>query len=267
MNRQAKRIGSVQRAINILNLFDRRTPELGTTDIARALDLPKSTVAGIIFTLAENGYLDQNSETRKYRLGFKLAERANIFLSQFDLREIAYPYLQSLRNEFNESTNLAILDGRDVVYIERLLGFNMLGMNSEIGKREKAHSTALGKAIIAYMPEEEIYRFVEQCNFEAVTPHTIVDPKDFILELKATRARGFAIDDEENELGGRCVAAPVFDYRRVPVGAISISVPLQRFPKSRTPDFGKKVKLATSKVSQKLGFVTEVEDQVADSLG
>ena len=123
-----------------------------------------------------------------------------------------------------------------------------------------------GKAILAFMPEEEIHRFMEQCNFEAVTSHTIVDPKDFMLDLKATRTQGFAIDDEENELGGRCVAAPVFDYRRLPVGAISISVPLQRFPRSRTPEFGEKVKQAALQVSQNLGFIPETEDRIADSV-
>lgn len=259
MSRQAKKIGSVQRAINILNLFDRRTPELGTTEIARSLGLPKSTVAGIIFTLAENGYLDQDPGTRKYRLGFKLLERANIFLSQFDLREIAYPFLQSLRNDSSESTNLAILDGCEVVYIERLLGFNMLGMHSEIGKREKAHSTALGKAILAFKPREEIRRFVDRCDFEAVTPYTIVMPEAFISDLKETRARGFAVDNEENELGGRCVAAPVFDYRAIPVGAISISVPVQRFPPSRIPIFGGKVRQVASQISRKLGYEPESE--------
>ena len=122
MGKQQKIIGSVQRAIDILDLFDRRTQELGVTDIARILNLPKSTIAGLILTLEYNNYLDQNTETRKYRLGFKLAERAGVFLDQFDLRRIALPVLEELRNSSNESVNLAIRDGEYVIYIERMLG-------------------------------------------------------------------------------------------------------------------------------------------------
>jgi IclR family KDG regulon transcriptional repressor len=253
MGKQQKIIGSVQRAIDILDLFDRRTQELGVTDIARILNLPKSTIAGLILTLEYNNYLDQNTETRKYRLGFKLAERAGVFLDQFDLRRIALPVLEELRNSSNESVNLAIRDGEYVIYIERMLGDNTLGMRSEIGKRELIHSTALGKAILAQLPETEIKQFVSTYDFKPVTPRTITDPAAFLFEIKETKSRGFSIDNQENELGGRCVAAPIIDYLRRPVAAISMSVPIQRFPKEKTPEFGAMVSWAARKISAQLG--------------
>ncbi len=162
MSIRRKIIGSVQRAIDILGLFDEHHPELGTTEIAQALDLPKSTAAGLILTLDYNGYLEQNPATRKYRLGYKLAERAGLLLGQFDLRQIAAPALESLRNRCNESINLAVRDGAYVGYIERLDGTSMLGMRSEIGKRERIHSTALGKAILSTLPESELQDFVSR---------------------------------------------------------------------------------------------------------
>jgi len=253
MSSRRKVIGSVQRAIDILDLFDEHHPELGTTEIAQALDLPKSTAAGLILTLDQNGYLEQNSATRKYRLGYKLAERAGLLLSQFDLRQIAAPALDSLRNRCNESINLAVRDGAYVVYIARLDGTSMLGMRSEIGKRELIHSTALGKAILSTLPESELQDFIARTKFVPVTPRTIVSPAAFLSELQKTRQRGFAIDDEENELGGRCVAAPIFDYRGSTVAAVSISVPIQRFPRDMIDTYGLWVKATASEISRKLG--------------
>lgn len=255
MSKQTRIIGSVQRAIDIINLFDRDAPALGVTEIARALGLPKSTAAGIIFTLEQNGYLDQNPETRKYRLGSKLAERARVFLNQFDLREIAGPILENLRTACNESVNLAIRDGDKVLYIERMHGDNMLGMRSEIGKRECIHSTALGKAILSCLPSKELKEFLNEYEFVPVTSRTITDAKAFSDELKETRRRGFALDDQENELGGRCVAAPIFDNQQRAIAAISLSIPIQRFPDEKISDFGSKVREAARKISERLGAI------------
>jgi len=259
MPRGRKVIGSVQRAIDILDLFSVQTPELGTTEIARGMSLPKSTVAGLVATLEQNGYLDQNPGNRKYRLGFKLAERAGVFLELLDLRRIAAPILEDLRDDCNESVNLAVRDEAYVIYIERMHGTSALGMRSEIGKRERIHSTALGKAILAYMPVKEIHHFVSYYEFEPITPHTITDPAAFLDELHKTHQRGFALDNEENELGGRCVAAPIIDYLRKPIAALSISVPIQRLPEERIEALGAKVMLAARQISQKLGASPDLE--------
>jgi IclR family transcriptional regulator, KDG regulon repressor len=258
---KGKRIGSVQRAMDILDLFDRQTQELGVSDIARALNLPKSTAAGLIFTLEQNDYLDQNPANRKYRLGFKLAERAGVFLDQFDLRRVALPILEDLRDSSNESVNLAIRDGKYVTYIERMLGNNMLGMRSEIGKRELIHSTALGKAMLAHLSSTELNQFVDDYEFSPVTPQTITDASNFIAELEQTLLRGFAVDNQENELGGRCVAAAIYDYHGDPVAAISMSVPIQRFPEDKIPEYGTRIKLAARQISLQLGAnLTEEQD-------
>lgn len=253
MKKQGKIIGSVQRALDILNLFDQKHTELGPTEVGRALDLAKSTAAGLISTLEVNGYLQQNPDTRKYRLGYKLAERAGVYLAQFELRQIATPVLEGLRDECNESVNLGIRDEDHIVYIERLHGMNMLGMRSEIGKREKIHSTALGKAILSSLSGQEIDEFIRDHDFAPVTPHTITEPDTFKAELQRSHARGFAIDNQENEIGGRCVAAPIFDYRSAPIAAVSVSVPIQRMPDSQVAIFGKRVREAAEEISRMLG--------------
>ena len=256
--RRPKLIASVQRAFDILNLFDHTRVELGTTDIARQLGIAKSTISGLVQTLEWNGLLEKNPSTRKYRLGYKLAEYAGILLNQTDLRQLANPQLKQLLDWCNESVNLAVLDHSHVVYIERLNGTNMLGMRSEIGKREPVHSTALGKAILAFTPSTEVQDLLRSIQLVSRTPKTIVDPQKFIEDVARTRQRGYALDDEENEIGGRCVAAPILDHRGKPVAAISISSPVQRFPREKVPDYGHKVIEAAQAVSRRLGYLEAV---------
>jgi len=253
MSKQQKRIGSLQRAIDIVDLFDQNRREMGVTEIARALDMPKSTVAGLVFTLEQNRYLSKNPESRKYSLGYKLVERAGVFLGQMDLRRIAEPVLKTLRDTANESVNLAIRDGNHVTYIARMQGNNMLRMRSEIGKREWVHSTALGKVILADLPEAELSEFVKGYEFLRTTPKSITDPKKFIQELSLTKRRGYAIDDEENEIGGRCVAAVIRNYSGEAVAAMSLSVPIQRFPDERIDEYGRMVQHAAEMVSKNIG--------------
>ncbi|MCI0476088.1 MAG: IclR family transcriptional regulator, partial [Anaerolineales bacterium] len=249
MTHTSRKIGAVQRAIDILNLFDAQAPELGTTEIARALGLHKSTAASLVSTLAANGFLNQNSNTRKYRLGLRLIERAFAMLDQFEIRQIAYPALQELRDQWNETVNLAILDGSDVVYIERMLGTKALGMRSEVGRRALAHSTALGKAILACLPIPQVQAFLDQYGMPEVTPKTITDPAKFLQELDQVREQGYAVDDEENEIGGRCIAVPIFDHTGNVIAAVSISAPTARLPMSDVPQAGAMVRETAKAIS------------------
>lgn len=252
------KIGSVQRAIDILNLFDQQNPELGTTEIARALGLHKSTAASLVSTLAANGFLTQNPETRKYRLGLKLVERAFAMLDQIEIRRIAYPALQQLRDQWNETVNLAILDGPDVVYIERMLGTKALGMRSEVGRRERAHSTALGKAILSCYPIPQVREWISTYGLPSVTAKTITDPDQFLAELERVREQGYAVDDEENEIGGRCVGVPIFDHTGNVVAAVSISAPAARLPLDDVPQMGAMVRETAKTISRNLGYLPRV---------
>lgn len=246
-------IASVQNALNILNLFDEFNPELGNGEIASMLSMNPGTVAGQIYTLRLNGYLDQNPANHKYRLGLKLAERANVLLYHLDLRKIAMPYLEDLRDWCGESVNLAILDNKEVVYIERLFGYHALGIRPEVGKRAPIHSTALGKAIAANLSTEQFVQLTKDYKFDAVTPRTITSLTDFTKELDHVRVNHYALDDEENEVGGRCIGAPIFNNKNEPIAAISISCPVQRFPMEQLPDFAQRILNASRSISKELG--------------
>jgi IclR family KDG regulon transcriptional repressor len=247
-------IKSLQRAINILDLFDEQMVDLGITEIAEILGLHKSTAAGLVYTLEHNGYLDQDPETRKYHLGFKLVERASTLLDQIDVRQVALPYLQELRAWCGESVNLAVLDGGEIVYIERLTTTQSLGMRAKVGYRAPVHCTALGKAILSGISLKEVEELIAQRNLLAATPHTITDSAQLLQELDRVRGQGFAVDNEENEIGVRCVAAPIFDHSRRPAAAVSVSSPVLRFPLSEVPRYGQKVMEAANLISARLGF-------------
>ncbi len=249
-----KVIASVQHALDILNLFEGSHAEIGNTEIAKMLKMDPGTVAGLVYTLRVNNYLDQNPDNRKYRLGLKLAERAAVLLDQIDLRKIATPYLEELRQWSGESINLAIRDHKEVVYIERLFGHHSLGIRSELGKRACLHSTALGKAILAYMNPEATQAILTGYEFIPVTPKTITGLKNFLVELERVKKIGYAVDEEENELGGRCLASPIFNNDGIPVAAVSISVPIQRLPREKIIEYGTKIKETAFNISRNLGY-------------
>jgi IclR family KDG regulon transcriptional repressor len=249
-----KVIASVQHALDILNLFNGSQAEIGNNGIAKMLNMDPGTAAGLVYTLKINNYLVQNPDNRKYRLGLKLAERAAVLMDQIDLRKIASPYLEDLREWSGESINLAIRENKTIVYIERLFGHHSLGIRAELGKRASLHSTALGKAILAHMNPEESQAILRGYDFIPVTPKSITNLKDFLIELECVKKTGYAIDEEENELGGRCLAAPVFNNYGVPVAAVSISVPIQRLPREKVVEYGARIKQAAQEISRNLGY-------------
>jgi DNA-binding IclR family transcriptional regulator len=249
-----KTIASVQRALDIINLFNADHGELGNAEIARMMGLPVGTASGLIYTLKVNNCLHQNSQNRKYSLGLKLAERTSILLEQLDLRKIAAPYMEELKTWCGESVNLAVRDGYAVVYIERMFGSQPLGIRSELGKRAPLHSTALGKAILTFLPETERSTLLENYEFRKVTPSTIDNMNDFLKELERVRHLGYAVDEQENEVGGRCVGAPIFDFNGYPIGAVSISIPIIRFPNNQIGTYGERLKSTANAISNQMGY-------------
>lgn len=252
---ERRKIGSVQRAVDILNLFNSQTPQLGITEIAQALNLHKSTASGLITTLEANGYLDQDSATRKYQLGLKLVERSSLVLNQIEVRKVALPLLEQLRDKCGESVNLAIRDGVDVVYVERVRSLRSLGTREEIGKRASIHCTALGKAMTAWLPPGELKQLVSRCDLYPLTQNTITDREQLILELERTRERGFAIDDEEIEMGVRCVASPIFNHVGRPFAGVSVSAPVTRMPIDGVSAVAEIVLDTAKSISTRLGYI------------
>jgi len=222
-------IQSITRALELLEVFSIEEPELNLTDISRRLDLNPSTTFRVLVTLHARGYVEQNPDNRKYRLGAACLGLGGVFLSQSDIRTQALLVLRNLRDDCKETVHLGVLAGPEVVYLEKLDPLQPIGfMGSRIGGRVPAHCTALGKAMLAYKTEAEVRQLYAGPDLPRLTPNTITDLEELLCELGRIRRCGYALDDEENEPGVTCVAVPVRDYAQNAVNAISVSGPTAR---------------------------------------
>jgi IclR family transcriptional regulator, KDG regulon repressor len=244
----------LDRVLALLDTLGKQAPDSSLTDLRCALKLHKSTVHRLLMVLERHGMVDKNAQTGRYRLGLKLFELGSKAIGVLDLRELARPYLQRLQEDTQETVNLAILDHGEVLYLERVEPSRNLRMVAPVGHRFPVNSTALGKAILGAMAEADAVALLRQAGMKSQTKNTITSSAAMRQELKAIRSRGYAIDDEENEEGARCVAAAVRDHLGNPVAAISVSGPAMRVSRNRIPGIAKLVVSSANWVSVELGF-------------
>ena len=247
-------IQSVDRALRILECFSRKESELGVTEIANRLDLHKSTTFGILNTLENRGYLCQNPENGKYKLGLKLFELGKLVEYGMDLRTSSLPYLKKLVDKYGETAHLAMRDGDQVIYIDKVEGESGIKMSSQVGKRAHVYCTGVGKAVLAFMPEKDVEEIIKNIKFHQFTYNTITDSNKLKEELKEIKKRKYCIDNEEIEVGLKCVAAPIMNYKNVSVGSISISGPTSRMNDERVDLISKDIKYVAVKISETLGY-------------
>lgn len=246
-------IQSIERALRILEEFTAKEKELGVTELAKRVGLNKSTCFGILQTLQSKGYLEQNEDNGKYCLGLKLFELGQTYEAGLELREISRPYLQLLVEKTRETVHLVVRNKMDAVYIEKVEGPSAINIISQVGKRVNLHCTGVGKCLMAHFPPKDLDTVMKR-DLIKFTPYTITDKQKLNQELNHIRERGFSIDDEEIELGLRCVAAPIFNYKGETIGAISISGPTSRITYERIAELSVLVKETAQDISQRLGY-------------
>src|SRR5471032_444879 len=219
---------SLERGLAILALFTSDRPLLGVSELARALELSRSTAHRYVATLAELGYLQQDRETSRYRLGPRVLDLGFSAINSMDVREISVPHLQQLSDETGHTVNMAILDGSDIVYIERCRtsrpGQQAIDLNLHIGARLPAYCTAMGKALLAFLPEDELELALDDVELTARGPNTIIDKDAFMAELAQIRLTGIAVNDEELAYGLRSIAAPITARSGEVVAALNLAV-------------------------------------------
>lgn len=255
--REGKFVQSVERVINILEAMGQEGAPITVTDLADKVGLKVSTVHRLLTTLAHRGYVEQNQEDSRYRLGFKVLELANAVLYLSDIRTVSRPYLEELVDRCNETANLAILDNTEVIYIDQVESKNLIivKMFAQVGNRGAVHCTASGKALMAFLPEERIDEIIGQIDMVKYTNETITEPKDLKKELQRIQREGYALDWGEREEHVRCVAAPIFNHESRPIASISVSGPSTRittyYMKNELVDI---VKDVAAKISAKMGY-------------
>lgn len=223
-------IQSVTRAVDILRCFENREL-LGVTEIAEMTALNKSTAFGIVSTLTAEGLLEQDEVTGRYRLGLELFRLGS--LVNTSTRRIVLPELERLVDELEETVNFVRPDGSDVVYLIKKESSHSMRICTKTGQRLPMYCTAVGKAILAYLPEEQRSTIIESFQFKPYTASTVADANALRLQLHEAVSRGYAIEREEFEYGLICIAVPVLDSRGYPIAAISCSGPKARMTEEK----------------------------------
>lgn len=253
-----KRNQSIVKALHIIEAMAEAPGPLRLQEIGDALDLPASTVLRFLKTLMDKGYVGQNPETLQYFLTFKFCRIADQVKRQLKIRDLVRPHIVRLSQELGESTSLAVEQDMLVVYIDVVDGpDHMLQSLQRIGKIAPMNATGVGKALLIDKSRQEIDDLVSSRGLPRLTGKTILSKTKLRKELQSICSCGYAIDDEECEVGVRCVAAPLRDHTGKVIAAISTSMPTGRMPKERTKPIGQKLSELADHISRELGYVPE----------
>jgi DNA-binding IclR family transcriptional regulator len=247
------RIQAIERAVSILNAFSMDDPELGVTELADRLGLHKSTVHRFMVNLDAAGLVERTARTGRYRLGLHVFELGALVMQQMNLWDEALPFLEGLVHDTGETGHLAVLDGGEAIYIERVEARRALRVPSAIGRGYPAHATNLGKVLLADLSRERVEAIIAERGLAAYTPQTITDPVELEADLELIRRRGYAVDNEEYDDGLRCIGAPVRDHSGHVVAALGIGGPVTRITPERVEELGGLVMTAARGLSRRLG--------------
>lgn len=227
MSQSRRTLSSVGNAARLLKQFTAAQRDLGVTELANRLGVGKSTVHRLLTTLEEERLVERDPDSGRYRLGLAMLELGAAASSPTDLHQAVLMPMSVLRIRTGETVQTAVLDGRKVVYVERLESPNTLRLFLEVGRRNDAHCTGTGKCLLAHLEAEQLDRLLDGWELPAKTPHTITEHGRLRRELKEIRSRGYAVNAHESEVGVISVAAPIRARTRV-VAALSVAGPSGR---------------------------------------
>jgi DNA-binding IclR family transcriptional regulator len=256
-------VQSVARAIRILELVAESPGRLGVTDLGRRLGVHKATASRLVSTLAGRGLLERDPATDKYRPGFGLVRMATTAVADLDLVRQARPVMEGLAEETQETVNLAVLSGLEVVNIDQVAGTHAVVNVNWVGRRTPLHCTSNGKVLLAHLPDQERRRILSGV-LERRTPNTIVDPDVLDTQLRQARRQGYAYTVEELEVGLNAVAGPVRNPAGEVIAAVSVAGPAYRVTAARIPDLARNVVEAATQISRRMGYSERRESVVAD---
>lgn len=227
------RLTSVANAARILKSFTPGHPTWGVSDLSRHLTLSTSSAHRLLSTLADEGVLEQDPESGRYRLGLAVFDLAAAVPTQRTLHEAVLVSMTELRSRTGETVQVGVLDGREVVYVERLDSPNTLRVFTELGRRAHAHCTSSGKALLAFVPKGQRDQILDGWVLPKRTEHTITNPDELRRELNLVRRRGYAENRQESEPGVVSIAAPIRDGSGAVVASLSLAGPSERMDAHR----------------------------------
>lgn len=247
-------VKSVEKALQLLEAVSEYPQGVAITELAERMRMVKSTVHRLLQTMMRRGFIEQDSTTGRYKLGYAVLDLGMRLYASIDLRKEAEPFLRELVQQTGEVVHLALVDQGSVVYIDKYDSASTIRMHSRVGKRVPVHATGLGKAILAFSPRQIALSILDRYGMPSLTPYTITSKEVFMQILQQVRENGFAEDAEENELGVCCVAAPIFNNQRQAVAACSVSGPKDRMDDKRRQEYAEYVRQAGRNISMRLGY-------------
>jgi IclR family transcriptional regulator, KDG regulon repressor len=249
------RLSSVANSIRLLTSFSGEEDELGITTLAGRLRLAKSTVHRLAATLTSAGFLEQNSETGKYRLGVALFELGALVRRRMDVANEARPKLRELLEKTGETVQLGIVDHYSVLYVYEMESPRAIRMAAAVGGRAPLHCTAVGKVLLANQPADYVKQIVDR-GLTAYTPETVTKREVLLAMLEEVKLREHAVDDEESEVGLRAIAAPVRNHTGAVIAALGVAAPVQRMSKKAMQACVPNVMETANAVSTRLGYLS-----------
>lgn len=246
-------IRALERGLDLLEAFTAASPECSVADLAAATGLPKPTIVRLLSVLASRSFVEHVPDSDRYRLGVKSLEIGSAYLQGTSLEAEAKPIMERLAEQTNQTANLGILDRFEVVHTQVVAPDRPVRFWAEVGKREDAYLSGLGKVLLSGLPAPDLARYLARPR-AAKTPHTLVDAADLRREVEQTRERGYGLDDEESNPGVRCVAAPIRDRAGQIVAAISISGARAEFDPDQMRRYIADVTRAAAAISARLGY-------------
>jgi len=235
------KVKSLYKALRVLDCFSVNQPELGITEISERLGLYKSNVHNIVDTFVKAGYLEQNPENEKYRLGMKILELGHVISSNINLRKLILPYMQELADFTNETVYLGIPNEGEVIYLDSSSPKHQLSTRSMLGVKAPLYCTGIGKAMLAHLPEEVLHSIFAK-GLKKFTDHTITEPEKLLQEIAEIRTRGYSIDNMEHEFGIKCVGMPILNKKKQVVAGISMSGPSLRYDDEKIKEYAARLK-------------------------
>lgn len=244
---------SLDRAVSVLEVLSESEASLSLAEICQRMGLHKSTAHRSLMVLERSALIERTSDNR-YRLGLKLYELGNRAVRQSDLRTRVHPFFRKLASEVGETVHLSILQNASVLYLDKVEPDHRVRMASRIGISNPVYCTSMGKAMLAFQPPETVEQMLATIRFERYTYKTVRSREMLLQSLERVRRRGYAIDDEEIEVGVRCIGAPIFDEKHRPIAAASVSGPSSRITAQNVPDLAGQLLRCCREISASLSL-------------
>ena len=254
MNENKYTIQSVEKACDLLMVFNGRSEELGASDLSRILGISKSTVWKLLNTFENKGFLVKNQNSDKYSVSIQLFQIACQYYNQVSTRFTVRNFMERLSKKYGETIHFAVRDGDEIVYVEKIDGTFSINIYSRIGRRSPLYAPAVGKVILANLGQEQIADILNRLQLKAYTEKTITSKEALLKALDTIREQGYAVDNEEYELGIRCAGVPIRNIAGRIVGGLSVSGTKSRMTNDLVLEIVKDLKAVSEDITRHIGY-------------